>query len=206
VAKALTQKLVELRAEGNYTLEQFTKKVAQAPLLFEPGSNWAYGLGHDILARLIEVVSGMSIEQFLQQELFQPLGMNDTGYTFSGDQEERMVTLYTDGEQGGIKPLIPALGDETFQPGVAYRGGGLGLFSTPRDYSKFAQMLANGGMHEGKRIIGRKTIELLRANQLNERQLQQFTASHLEGYGYGLGVRTLLDTAASNGNGSVGEF
>jgi len=205
-AKVLTRYMEELKAEGNYTLEQFTKKIAQAPLLFEPGSNWAYGLGHDILARLIEVVSGKSIEQFLQDELFQPLGMNETGYTFSGDIEKRMVTLYINDEQGGIKPLIPALGDETFQPGVAYRGGGLGLFSTPRDYTKFAQMLANGGKHEGKRIIGRKTIDLMRANQLNERQLQQFNAPQVEGYGYGLGVRTLLDLGASNGNGTVGEF
>lgn len=205
-ARTLKQLNEELAAEGNYTLEQFVKNIAKAPLLFEPGSSWAYGYGHDILARLIEVVSGMSIEQFLQKELFEPLGMNDTGYTFTGDQEQRMATLYTDDEQGGIKPSIPAIGDETFQPGVAYRGGGLGLFSTPRDYTAFAQMLANGGIYDGKRIMGRKTIDLMRANQLNEQQLAQFTSPYTEGYGYGLGVRTLLNLGASNGNSSIGEF
>ncbi|GIP16287.1 serine hydrolase [Paenibacillus montaniterrae] len=204
--KALKQINEELKAQGNYTLEQLIKKIAGVPLLFEPGSNWNYGYGHDILARLIEVVSGMSIEQFLHKELFEPLGMNNTGFTFKGDQKARMATLYVEDGQGGIKPMIPGLGDEMFEPGVTYRGGGIGLFSTPRDYSVFAQMLANGGKHEGNHIIGRKTIDLMRANQLNEQQLAQFTGPYSEGYGYGLGVRTLLNLGPSNGNSSLGEF
>ncbi|MFC6333609.1 serine hydrolase domain-containing protein [Paenibacillus septentrionalis] len=204
--KALKQINEELRAAGNYTLEQLVKKIADVPLLFEPGSNWAYGYGHDILARLIEVISGMSIEQFLHKELFEPLGMNNTGFTFKGDQQSRMATLYVEDGQGGIQPMLPAFGDEMFQPEVTYRGGGIGLFSTPRDYTIFAQMLASGGKHNGERIIGRKTIDLMRANQLNEQQLAQFTGPYSEGYGYGLGVRTLLNLGASNGNSSLGEF
>ncbi|MCM3634217.1 serine hydrolase domain-containing protein [Paenibacillus camelliae] len=195
----------ELGAEGTYTLEQLVQKIAQAPLLFEPGSNWAYGFSHDILARLIEVVSGMSIDEFLRKELFEPLGMKDTGYQFSGDQKSRMVTLYAPDEQGGIKP-IPGRNDVAFEPESKFYGGGSGLFSTPKDYTQFAKMLANGGKHEGTQIIGRKTIDLLRANQLTEHQLAQFHNPYSEGYGYGLGVRTLMNIGASNGNSSLGEF
>jgi len=204
-AQRLRELQAELGPEGSYTLEDLVKKIAQAPLLFEPGSNWAYGLSHDILARLIEVISGMSIDEFLRKELFEPLNMKDTGYQLSDDQKSRMVTLYAPDDQGGIKP-IPAPADVAFEPESKFFGGGFGLFSTPRDYAQFATMLANGGKHEGVQIIGRKTIDLLRANQLTEHQLAQFHNPYSEGYGYGLGVRTLMNLGASNGNTSIGEF
>lgn len=204
-AQRLRELQAELGPEGTYTLEQLVKKIAEAPLLFEPGSNWAYGLSHDILARLIEVVSGMSIDEFLRKELFEPLGMKDTGYQFTGDQKSRMVTLYAPDEQGRIKP-IPAPNDIAFEPDSKFCGGGFGLFSTPRDYTQFAKMLANGGKHGDLQIIGRKTIDLIRANQLTEQQLVQFKNPYSEGYGYGLGVRTLINQGASNGNSSLGEF
>ena len=194
-----------LKTKGPYTLEQLIKEIAKAPLLFEPGTRWAYGYSHDIVARLVEVISGLSIEQFIQKELLDPLQMNDTGYRFKDDVQARLVPLY---ELNNNNELVTAWarGDENFEPSAIYNGGGLGIYSTPRDYTKFAQMLANGGVSGKHQIIGRKTIDLIRSNQLNTTQLAYFTNPYTAGYGYGLGVRTLLDPTAAHFGGSIGEF
>ncbi|MEX1029089.1 MAG: hypothetical protein WDZ91_03470, partial [Paenibacillaceae bacterium] len=92
------------------------------------------------------------------------------------------------------------------KPDALYEGGGVGLYSTLKDYLTFSQMLANVGILNGVRIIGRKTIDLMRRNHLDERQLRDFDNSYLARYGYGLGVRTMMDPAAGHSNGSVGEF
>lgn len=204
-AQEIKAGIKELNEKGPFALEQLIQTIAKAPLLFEPGTRWGYGFSHDIVARLVEVVSGQSIEQFIQQELLEPLGMQDTGYRFKGDIQSRMVSLYSPNEQNQLV-VKTAPGEENFAESSILQGGGTGIYSTPRDYSKFAQMLANGGVWQGKQIIGQKTIDLMRANQLNEEQLQDFNNPYNAGYGYGLGVRTLLDTAGANYGGSLGEF
>ena len=175
------------------------------PVAFEPGTHWLYGYGHDIVAGLIQLVSGKTVGQFLQDEIFEPLGMKDTGYRYRDDIESRMVSLYKKEDNGKMKK-IKGLFDEYHQPDAIYESGGAGLYSTVKDYLKFAQMLANGGIYNGERIIGRKTIDLMRANHLNSVQLKDFTNSYLAGYGYGLGVRTLISKAEGHSNGSEGEF
>lgn len=190
---------------GKYDLMTEVKAVSQVPLAAEPGTRWMYGYGHDLVAALIEVISGKSIGQFLQEELFDPLGMKDTGYRYRDDIEERMVTLYNLDEEGRFKPSQGFL-DDRHQPDALLESGGAGLYSTLKDYLVFTQMMANGGTWNGERIIGRKTIDLMRTNHLNEQQMKDFTWSYSAGYGYGLGVRTMIDQAAGHSNSSLGEF
>ncbi|MNJ61970.1 putative periplasmic esterase [compost metagenome] len=116
-----------------------------------------------------------------------------------------MAACYTRTASGDLEE-IPGSLDEHHQADSLYEGGGVGLYSTLRDYLTFTQMLANGGTWNGEQIIGRKTIDLMRTNHLNDRQLADFNNSYNAGYGYGLGVRTMMDSAAGHSNSSIGEF
>ena len=196
----------QLRANvGEYTLQQEIKAMAEVPVAFDPGTHWLYGFGHELVAGLIEVVSGKGVGQFLKEELFEPLDMKNTGYHYFGDIRERMVTTYLLKEDGSREASPYFQRDELFEPEAKYEGGGAGLFSPVRDYLALTQMLACGGEYQGRKIMGRKTIDLMRCNQLNEQQLKEFRNPYLEGYGYGCGVRTLMDPSAGV-NSSVGEF
>jgi len=198
----------ELKAKyGKYDIVTEARAMGSVPVAFEPGTRWLYGYGHDILAALIQVISGKTVGEFLYDEIFGPLGMDSTGYRFHGDIKERMVSCYKKNENGTWEKVSGFL-DEYHQPDAIYEAGGAGLYSTVRDYLKFSQMLANGGCYNGHRIISRKTIDLMRTNQLNEQQLKDFNFNnpYLAGYGYGLGVRTLMNPAEGNSNSSVGEF
>ena len=196
----------QLRANvGEYTLQQEIKAMAEVPVAFDPGTHWLYGFGHELVAGLIEVVSGKGVGQFLKEELFEPLDMKNTAFHYYGDIRERMVTTYLLKEDGSREASPYFQRDELFEPEAKYEGGGAGLFSTVRDYLALTQMLACGGEYQGRKIMGRKTIDLMRCNQLNEQQLKEFRNPYLEGYGYGCGVRTLMDPSAGV-NSSVGEF
>lgn len=193
------------KKHGKFDIVTEVKAMGAVPVAFEPGSHWLYGYGHDIIAALIQIISGKTVGEFLQDEIFGPLGMKDTGYRYYDDIESRMVTHYRKNSKG---ELIKASGplDQFHKPDELYEAGGAGLFSTVNDYLKFSQMLANGGVFNGERIIGRKTIDLMRTNHLSAEQLLDYRNSYLGGYGYGLGVRTLMDTAQAHSNGSIGEF
>lgn len=186
-------------------MQQEINAMAEVPVAFDPGTHWLYGFGHELVAGLIEVVSGKGVGQFLKEELFEPLDMKNTGYHYFGDIRERMVTTYLLKEDGSREASPYFQRDELFEPEAKYEGGGAGLFSTVRDYLALTQMLACGGEYQGRKIMGRKTIDLMRCNQLNEQQLKEFRNPYLEGYGYGCGVRTLMDPSAGV-NSSVGEF
>lgn len=193
------------KKHGKYDIVTEVRAMGSVPVAFDPGTHWLYGYGHDIIAGLIQVISGKTVGQFLQDEIFGPLGMKDTGYRFHDGIEGRMASHYKRDENGKLTK-IPVFFDEFHRPDAIYEAGGAGLYSTVGDYLRFSQMLANGGSYNGTRIMGRKTIDLMRTNQLNEDQLRDFRSSYLAGYGYGLGVRTLMSTAEGHSNGSVGEF
>lgn len=186
-----------------YTLRDDIRAMAEVPLAFDPGTRWLYGFGHELVAGLIEAVSGKTVGEFLKSEIFEPLGMGSTGYRYFGDIRERMVKLYYSDENGN-RIAAPGPLDPLHEPEARYEGGGAGLFSTVGDYLKFTQMLACGGALRTTRLIGRKTIDLMRTNQLNERQLSDFIFPYVEGYGYGLGVRTMMEPKGAPL--SVGEF
>ena len=192
-------------SQGKYNLRKEIKAMSQVPIAFEPGTHWLYGYGHELVAGMIEAASGMTVGEFLQKEIFDSLGMDSTGYRFHDDLEGRMVSMYQRSDEGKLSK-INGMFDEYHQPDAIYEAGGAGLYSSVRDYLRFTQMLANGGELDGVRILGRKTIDLMRRNQLDDAQLKDFTNSYLAGYGYGLGVRTMMDPAAGNCNSTPGEF
>ena len=190
---------------GKYDIVTEVKAMGRVPVEFDPGTHWLYGYGHDIVAGLIQLVSGKKVSEFLKEEIFEPLGMKNTAYRFREDNRERMAAFYLRDENGTLTK-VPAMMDENLEPDAIYECGGAGLYSTLTDYLKFSQMMANGGVARGEQIIGAKTIDLMRTNQLSDAQLKDFNCSYLAGYGYGMGVRTMIDTAAGNFNGSIGEF
>ncbi|SDY25673.1 CubicO group peptidase, beta-lactamase class C family [Evansella caseinilytica] len=198
VQKAMNAIYAKEDGETALTVRDVSKALASIPLAFDPGSQWRYSLSHDVLGAFIEVLSGKSFGQFLQENIFAPLQMNDTFFRLPPEKEERLCSLYNRSETG---ELAKNAGLRT-----PFESGGAGLLSTIGDYSRFAHMLANGGELDGERILGRKTVDLMAANHLNQEQLAGYTWPYLSGYGYGLGVRTLMDPAAAGSNSNIGEF
>lgn len=194
----------KLREAGEYTVRDEIRAVSNVPVAFEPGTHWLYGFGSELAAGLIEVLTGKFIEAALMEYLFEPLGMKDTGMLYRGDVEDRLVTFYSK-QADGIMVPGGAMMDSKSRVG-APKAGCPRIYSTVRDFTTFAQMLANGGMHEGEQLIGAKTIDLMRTNRLNETQLRDFRNDYLDGYGYGLGVRCMMSNAKGNSNSSLGEF
>ncbi|MDC3417341.1 serine hydrolase domain-containing protein [Aquibacillus salsiterrae] len=202
-------KVMELVNEGNYPNDKtpvraLSEALATVPLAFQPGDSWKYGLSHDVLGALIEVISGKTFGQFLKDELFNPLNMNDTFFLIPEVKRNRLSKLYNRSENGSL--TVNTTMDERAEPGPVPESGGAGLFSTLSDYSRFAEMLANGGELDGSRILSRNTIRLMASNHLSEQQRKTYDWDYLKGYGYGLGVRTMVDLAEAGSNGAIGEF
>lgn len=189
---------------GKYTLGDDVRAMGAVPVRFDPGEHWLYGFGHEMVAALIEKCSGMTVGEFLKKEIFEPLGMEHTAYRYREGEREKMAVLYRIREDGSYEPMKGMM-DDRHEPDAVYEAGGAGLFSNLSDYAVFTQMLANGGVWKGKRILGRNTIDLLRTNMLNETQLSEFRNTYLAGYGYGLGVRTMMDIGGVS-NSTPGEF
>ncbi len=183
-------------------------KIANIPLCFEPGTTWQYGLSADILGGIVEIVAGEKFGTFLQRELFEPLGMKDTGFVVPKYKRHRFATNYEWSEQNGM--LIPFtknhLGLEGYGEDVVYESGGAGLVSTIDDYSHFAMMLLNGGTYEGKKIMGRRSIELMRTNHLGPNQRVSYNWDNNKGHGYGCLVRVLENPGLLGSNAPAGEF
>jgi CubicO group peptidase (beta-lactamase class C family) len=193
-----------LRRENTFNVRKLSVALAKIPLAFDPGTEWRYGLSHDVLGALIEVLSGKTFGEFLSEEIFQPLSMNDTFFKIPDEKKHRLCSLYVRNEEGSL--LKNTRLDEQYQPGTLFESGGAGLLSTLSDYSTFAHMLANGGELDGVRILGRKTVELMSTNHLTSDQLSFYNWDYLAGYGYGLGVRTMKSPPAGGSNSSIGEF
>ena len=139
-------------------------ELAKLPLAHEPGEGWTYGLSHDVLGYVIEVVSGQPLDTFLRDRIFVPLDMTDTSFIVPEAKRDRMATVYTAGSGAG-SPLTAL--PRNFGSATYFSGGG-GLFSTARDYSRFSQMLLNGGEFEGKRFIKRDTLTEMISNQIGD--------------------------------------
>ncbi len=205
-------KKMQQRLGGNKNCNKYdhlteTRALASVPMLWEPGEHFQYGVGLELMAAVVEVTSGMGLGDFMQKNIFDPLGMKDTGYRFSGDMQSLTVDGVMRAPDGSfsIHPMMPMM-DRLTMPDSVYECASTGLISTLRDYTKFAKMLANGGRLGDVQIVGRKSINLMRQNMLGEQALKDFTAFHdLPGYGYGMGVRTMMDLSQGC-NSSVGEF
>ncbi|MEH7413851.1 serine hydrolase domain-containing protein [Neobacillus drentensis] len=202
--RQVTIAMNDLRKKGTFTVRELSRALANIPLAFDPGTQWRYSLSHDVLGAFIEVVSGKSFGEFIREEIFQPLSMKDTFFKVPEDKKDRLCSLYDWKEQDNLLKNMRL--DAEYQPGSLYESGGGGLLSTLNDYSRFAHMLANGGTLDGERILGRKTVELMAMNHLQPEQVTTFNWPHLNGYGYGLGVRTMVNPALAGSNSSIGEF
>ncbi|MDO9152372.1 MAG: serine hydrolase domain-containing protein [Paludibacter sp.] len=151
----------------NKTLGDYIKTLAKCPLEHDPGEKFSYGMSTDVLGYLIEVVSGKSVDQYFREKIFEPLGMNETYFYLPENKQYRLVTLY---EKSAAKPLIRNVRANNIYQTFPYSGAktffstGAGLSGPVEDYAKFCQMILNGGEFNGHRILGRKTVEMMRKN------------------------------------------
>ncbi|HEV2764059.1 MAG TPA: serine hydrolase domain-containing protein [Pyrinomonadaceae bacterium] len=178
-------------------------RMAQLPFDAHPGERFVYGYSTDILGVLIERVSGQTLEEFLRARLLVPLGMKDTHFYLPESKAERFAVVYSAKESGGLE-RAPEPGGMVGQ-GAYLKGprksfsGGAGLVSTAEDYARFLQMLLNGGELDGKRILSRKSVELMTVDHLTGQ-------TYRDGQGFGLGFNVVEDLGARGQPGSVGEF
>lgn len=142
-------------------------RLVELPLAFQPGTAWRYSVGTDVAGYLVEVISGMSLDEFLQQRVFAPLGMVDTAFYTPVEKRARLATLYSADKAGNLVDVGGGEMDWMAQPhSPAFLSGGGGLVSTLDDYVRFCQMLLNRGALNGERLLGRKTVELMTTNHL----------------------------------------
>ena len=197
--------------QGDYDLRTEIRALAQVPMLFEPGEHWQYGYGISMMGAVVEVTSGMSLGRFMEEKIFKPLGMKDTGFRFRPGWRERMAECVVHMPEGGVRHCDDLLGDpldSMYREEAKYEAPDAGLISTLRDLQAFSGMLAQQGTWKGERIIGRKTVDMMRQNLLSPQLRAEFLRGmpEMKGYGYGYGVRTLMDPAEGLCSGSVGEF
>ena len=195
----------------DYTLEEGMRRLATKPLAFDPGTAWNYSMSTDVCGRLVEVISGMGLDEYFVEHITGPLGMADTAFHVPADKKHRFTSNYA------LTPDEPLLIVDSFDaspylsPPVFLSGGG-GLVGTVDDYQRFVDMLLNGGELDGQRIIGRKTLEYMTINHLpegktlNELGQSLFSEAVMEGMGFGLGFSTLVDPARNGAVSSGGEF
>jgi CubicO group peptidase (beta-lactamase class C family) len=192
-------------SDGNFTLGDLVLAIAKDPLYFEPGTHYHYGFSHDVLAYLIEVLTGKTLGQYFKENIFVPLGMEDTFFTVPEDKQHRFVTCYTYDAETKTHKLAEGIPIRFLDPDYKFEMGGGGLVSTIDDYAKFANTLCAGGTSEGGyRLISKGTIDLMRTNHLNKSRLKEFHSPYSACYGYGLGVRTMINAAAGGSNSPEG--
>jgi CubicO group peptidase (beta-lactamase class C family) len=175
-------------------LEEFVTKVSQLPLRFSPGDRWEYGISTDVLGRVVEVVSGKPLGEFLNERVLTPLGMTDTGFFVPSDKLNRAAQPW---QMPEAPPMTPRF-DVAQKP--KFESGGGGLTSTMDDYLRFAIMLADGGEFAGKRLLGNKTLEFMTADHTGSRP------GRPPGLGFGLGFEVRTSVGDSALPGSLGEY
>jgi CubicO group peptidase (beta-lactamase class C family) len=188
--------------KGDYTNAEFADRIAKLPLAYQPGTTWDYSHSTDILGRIIEVVSGMSLYQFEKQRFLDPLGMNDTSfYVTDAAKQPRIAEPFPNDRTIGIDAMF---GD----PRVTgkWESGGGGMVSTAADYARFLQMLVNGGTLNGKRYLSPKTIAYMTSDQLGDGIIPGPYYLPGPGYGFGLGFAVRRTAGGAADNGSVGDY
>ncbi|KIE50418.1 MAG: hypothetical protein MB54_01900 [marine actinobacterium MedAcidi-G2B] len=199
----------EGRADAS--LEEAIDIMGGLPLLFDPGTAWNYSMSTDVCGRLIEVIGDCKFDDYLEENIFSPLGMIDTGFLVPQDKIHRFTSTYILNESGALEVTDPAQ-NSPYQKERLFLSGGGGLVSTTDDYQRFVDMLSNEGAADGNQIIGRRTLELMTMNHLpqgkllNEVGRSTFSETALAGMGFGLGFSVLMDPAANAGLGTIGEF
>lgn len=185
------------------SLDEFVGRLAKLPLVSQPGTEFNYAVGFDVLGLLIERISGERFDAYCEKHIFEPLGMKDTGFNVPPEKMPRLARLYTRGTDGTLSEAELPFGVYAEKNrGIA--GGGGGAFSTIGDYARFAQMLLNGGQLDGIRVLGRKTVEFALTNSLSHLPRKTYPWSESDGWGLFCGVR--IDVGKGDDWGSVGAF
>ncbi len=207
--RGLTQpefaKIVQQGRKPNDTVGDSVKRLATLPLNFHPGDAWEYGPATDVVGRLVEVISGMTLDEFQRKRIFEPLKMKDTHFYLPKTKLDRFAANYQPDDKNNKKiKLVEAPNAESRyvkEPHVYFSGAG-GLVSTAADYFRFHQMMLNGGELDGARLLGRKTVELMTANHIGD--LPVWLSG--PGYGFGLGYSVVKDVGMAAVPGSVGNY
>ena len=182
------------------SLAELVDDWCNAPLLFHPGEKWNYSFATDVLGRLVEIWSGMSLREFFMERIFAPLGMHDSDFYCPAEKLDRLAMLYIPGQNGAVPYVDLAVKAEKMPTG--FSGGG-GLLSTAYDYNRFTAMLLNGGELDGNRLLSSRTLELMTRNHLPNNcdlasiAIDSWAETSFEGIGFGLGF-SMLDDPAKN--------
>jgi CubicO group peptidase (beta-lactamase class C family) len=189
------------------TLKDMILKLARIPLLYQPGTRWNYSRSSDVLAYLVEVISGKSFDVFLKERIFKPLKMEDTDYSVPNEKLNRVAAVYSPGDSNGIKVLTNPEISNVSAPVKFFSGNG-GLMSTAADYMIFAQMLLNKGEYNGVRLLKSKTVELMTSDHITSEIMpdESFFGPLLSGMGFGLGLAVVKETSNSDFKGSAGSY
>jgi CubicO group peptidase (beta-lactamase class C family) len=195
-------------AEHPMNTIEFANRLGACDLAFHPGEHYLYGTSADVLGAVIEVCSRRKLSAFLQEEIFEPLRMKDTGFYVSKKKASRLANVYEETPEGLKEYNIPALGiNVEIQP--TFESGGAGLASTIDDYMTFAQMLLNGGVYKGKRLLSAKSADYFTSSQISGSILEEFQImwdGGLSGFGYGNFNRVMLDPKRAVTLGTLGEY
>ncbi|MBQ7400030.1 MAG: beta-lactamase family protein [Clostridia bacterium] len=208
---------------GRMNTDVVARCIASDPLSFEPGTRWQYSLCHDVLAGLVSIISGKPFRDYVKENIFEPLGMNDSYYHVNEKILSNMAEQYSFVPKGQDtnfdiveaqkygktnEGTIVNVGKRNSHiHGEEYDSGGAGIITTVGDYALLTAALAGYGKGiNGERILSKGSVELMRTNTLGEEQIKNFNWTQVCGYGYGYGVRTLIDKARAGSIGNVGEF
>jgi CubicO group peptidase (beta-lactamase class C family) len=191
------------------SLAEVVDRLAQLPLEFQPGQRWNYGVSFDVLGRVVEVVSGKPLDVFFKEKIFEPLGMKDTGFAVPRDKLDRFAALYERTDENGLMLLEDSKSSRLIDSVETFSGGG-GLVSTLGDYFRFTELLRRKGELDGRRLLGRKTLEYMTCNHLPgdlaDMGQPTFNETSYEGIGFGLGVSVMLNPAKAKVMGTPGEY
>lgn len=188
------------------TLQVMAAKVGKLPLEYDPGTSWKYSVSSDVLGRVVEVASGQKFGEFLQQRIFTPLGMVDTGFHVPKSKQSRFSTNYNSNGSGTLTPIDVPVSSTYRQPPVFESGGG-GLVSTIRDYYQFLLMISQGGRIGNKRFVSAESIKLMTTNQVpTETGWIRFGDEERKGVGFGLGFSVRTKMSDWDADGRLGEY
>ncbi len=195
--------------QPDYDLAECMARLGKIPLQFEPGTSWNYSMSTDVCGRLVEVMSGQSLDEFFRTRIFEPLGMVDTGFVAPEADVDRCSTLYAFAPGKGMVTMAPARSMTVPSPMLS---GGGGLVSSADDYLRFCHLLVGGGELDGVRLLSPRTLRFMTANHLpggrllNDMGQTTFSEVAMAGTGFGLGFSVLVDPAASQSLGSAGQY
>ncbi len=198
--------------DSGQTLAEFVTKISKLPLAHQPGTTWEYGMSVDVLGRIVEIVSGMPFDRFIEERITKPLGMKDTAFYVNAAQAPRVAEPQID-PATGKRPMFDEVANLTKEKVKFFSGGG-GMLSTASDYARFCQMLVNGGELDGVRLLSPKTLAVMTSDQVPPNAARVATLSAMQdlspipdmGHSFGLGFAVRTAQGHSPVSGSVGDY